>query len=57
MKTANGQCLTLESREKNDVIPVLLSRHPSSLLFLSSQCLDYLDPENLTLNKWLHNKD
>ncbi|WP_244662782.1 hypothetical protein [Wolbachia endosymbiont of Ceratosolen solmsi] len=29
--------------------------HESSLL--SSQCIDYLDPENLTLNKWLHNKD
>ncbi|MBA8757871.1 hypothetical protein HCR18_02055 [Wolbachia pipientis] len=24
---------------------------------MSSQCPDYLDPENLTLNKWLHNKD
>ncbi|WP_341823380.1 hypothetical protein [Wolbachia endosymbiont (group A) of Agelastica alni] len=34
--------------------------HPSSLLLLSSQCLDYLDPENLTLmnvSSRLHNKD
>ncbi|MFP3021055.1 MAG: hypothetical protein ACEY3F_07125 [Wolbachia sp.] len=31
------------------VIPVFLS--------LSSQCPDYLDPGNLTLNKWLHNKN
>ncbi|MFP3016084.1 MAG: WPE palindromic element domain-containing protein [Wolbachia sp.] len=23
---------------------------------MSSRCTDYLDPENLTLNKWLHNK-
>ncbi|WP_264338106.1 hypothetical protein [Wolbachia endosymbiont (group A) of Cheilosia soror] len=30
--------------------------HSSSLPPLSSQCPDYLDPENLTLNKWLHNE-
>ncbi|WP_253302497.1 hypothetical protein [Wolbachia endosymbiont of Psylliodes chrysocephala] len=29
----------------------------SSAPVMSSQCPDYLDPENLTLNKWLHNKD
>ncbi|MFP3021056.1 MAG: WPE palindromic element domain-containing protein [Wolbachia sp.] len=24
---------------------------------VSSQCPDYLDPEDLILTKWLHNKD
>ncbi|MFP3014816.1 MAG: WPE palindromic element domain-containing protein [Wolbachia sp.] len=56
MKTANGQCLTLESREKNDVMKVapMMSFQCS---FLVIPVPRHWDPGNLTLNKWLHNKD
>ncbi|WP_374698856.1 hypothetical protein [Wolbachia endosymbiont (group B) of Limnophora tigrina] len=27
-----------------------------TIVRVSFQCPDYFDPENLTLNKWLHNK-
>ncbi|WP_353282887.1 WPE palindromic element domain-containing protein [Wolbachia endosymbiont (group A) of Pogonocherus hispidulus] len=37
--------------------PVIQVADTGSFMKVSSQCPDYLDPENLTLNKWLHNKD